>query len=205
MSQKQDDIISGFVVPIAQATTTGSLAGGAAWAAAVTWRWSEPIAWAVIVFAVVTFIAWAVYRGEWRRAVDVVLGVIPPIDPAPAEVYQQEVVKIQVISQDPGGAFAAGIWADLPLTLELATQAARRVVATGAFSHASLAGPGRPLTRSQFETLRDEFIARGLAVWNNPGAHSQGVTLTAAGRATIKRLATITPPQAEGGQRLTKI
>jgi len=63
-------------------------------------------------------------------------------------------------------------------------------------SLASLAGPGKPLSRSEFEALRDELISRGLAAWKNPNYHNQGATLTAAGRAVCKKFAAdyTTPP-----------
>ena len=71
---------------------------------------------------------------------------------------------------------------------------ARRVNAGVGFSHAGLAGPHKPLSRSEFEALRDEFVARGLAVWRNPEAHGQGLELTAAGRGMCRKFAELPEP-----------
>jgi hypothetical protein len=204
MADRQNNLESGLVIPSAQALITGTLVGAMVGSAATVWNKPEPLIWAVLAFTITTFLSWVGYRSEWRRALDVVLGVTLPAEPQPATEYPQE-LRIQITASDPSGAFAAGRWIDLPLPLELVTQAARRVEATGEFSHAALAGPGKPLSRSQFETLRAEFLTRGLAYWNSPSSHNQGVSLTAAGRATVRRLAAITHPNPEGGQRLQKI
>jgi hypothetical protein len=64
------------------------------------------------------------------------------------------------------------------------------------FGH-SLSGPGRPLSRSQYETLRDLLVSRGLAKWINPNGRNQGVVLLHPGRALFKEL-TLRKPESAG-------
>ncbi len=115
----------------------------------------------------------------------------------PSKVYPVETTRIEITAADPSGAFSAGRWAELPISRESIDSVARRIAAGASFSHAGLAGPGRPLSRSEYEVLRDEFIARGLAYWINPDSHSQGVELSRAGVAVMEHFAggdgTVTP------------
>jgi len=71
--------------------------------------------------------------------------------------------------------------------------------ACGHFSHASMAGPGKPLSRSEFESLRDAMIARGLAYWVNEHSTNQGCRLTHAGQAVMRGLASYEPKHAHTG------
>jgi hypothetical protein len=204
MSGQPDTIEGALLIPILQSCMSGTLAGALGGSAATVYGWDDPAAWAVLGGIVTALLTWIIYRGEWRHALNVVLGVTQPDETQPTVEYPQ-VTRIEVISQDPQGAFMAGVWCDIDLPPEQVSQAARRVRDTGSFSHATLAGPGRPLTRSEYETLRDAFISRGLVTWINPGAHAQGLTLTAAGRAAVRRLAETPSPITKGGPRLTKI
>jgi len=42
-------------------------------------------------------------------------------------------------------------------------------------------GNGKPFDKDSFNAFRDELIARGYGIWNNPDAHSQGWRLTRKG------------------------
>jgi hypothetical protein len=204
MSEEQSTIEAAFLLPAAQAVTSGVLAAGSAWTAAIVWNWSHPVETAVLVFMGVTFLSWLVFRSQWRRSLDVILGVILPEEPAAPEIYQA-VTRVQVVSTDHTGAFIKAVNCEFSLEEDLLQQAAKRVQDTGSFSHASLSGPGKPLTRNEFEAMRDEFISRGLAYWAHPRSHNRGVALTVAGKRTIARLANPNPPTTEGGPKLTKI
>lgn len=96
--------------------------------------------------------------------------------------------RIQIIARDPQGAFTRGTWLNLPLDMDTLKGAAEYCLKTGEFSHA-MSGPGKPMTRSQYELLRDEMLRRGLLYWIRPGAKNLGVSLTLIGENTIKQLA----------------
>jgi hypothetical protein len=50
-------------------------------------------------------------------------------------------------------------------------------------------GCGNPMSKPQYQAVRDAMIERGLAHWINPDAHAQGWDLTAAGWAVMRRIA----------------
>ena len=158
------------IYPAAKCIVTGLFAFVLA---AVLWSWSV----AALVGAGVAMAAWLVFQLPDKKILQRV---------AESKVYPVETTRIEITASDPAGQFSAGRWADLNLSREDLQVLAKRINAGASFSHAGLAGPGRPLTRSQYETLRDEFIARGLAYWRSPAAHAQGVELTRAGRAVME-------------------
>ena len=141
------------------------------------YRGSPSWAFGGLVGAITAMIAW-------------VLMQLPRYKPrfTPSKVYPTT-TRIQITASDPAGQYSAGRFADLPISIETMRQVAKRINAGASFSHAGLAGPGRPLSRAEFEVLRDEFIARGLAYWRDPGSHSQGCNLTHAGQSVLKHFA----------------
>jgi hypothetical protein len=102
-----------------------------------------------------------------------------------------QTTRVEIVATDPSGAFQRGTWADLPISPNTMLSVAKRIEAGSSFSHAGLAGPGRPLNRSQYETLRDEFVKRGFAFWRDPTCHNRGVDLTLAGKSVIKYYAAL--------------
>ena len=57
------------------------------------------------------------------------------------------------------------------------------------FTH-TISGNGQPLSRQQFESLRDLLIARGLAKWRSEKSRQLGCELTHPGKSLFKQLAT---------------
>ncbi|RLG19513.1 hypothetical protein DRN74_06740 [Candidatus Micrarchaeota archaeon] len=78
---------------------------------------------------------------------------------------------------------------DFGVDEERVAQLARGVLAGRPLSEAEWSGRGAPFSLREFRRLRGELIERGLAAWVNERAHSQGVVLTAAGRAVFRRIA----------------
>ena len=153
------------IYPAAKCIVTGLFAFVLA---AVLWSWSI----AALVGAGVAFAAWLVMQ-------------LPKSDPANLPTLpKQQTTKIQIVGDS--SSFQAGRWLDLPVSQATITQVAKRLDAGGTFGSASLAGPGKPLTRGEFENLRDEFIKRGLAYWRDPAHHAQGCELTKSGQAVIR-------------------
>ena len=77
---------------------------------------------------------------------------------------------------------------DLPAEPEQLIALARGILNGVPLAESSWCGRGRPFSKAQFRVLRDELIARGLATWVNPRSRAQGVELTAAGRALMRRI-----------------
>ena len=67
-------------------------------------------------------------------------------------------------------------------------------------SMARFCGRGKLFSRSEYEQVREALISNGLARWRNPRAPSQGVELSAAGRAGVRVVCRETlPHQQEPG------
>ena len=162
-----------IVIPGLKAFTTGLFA--CLLAVVVSYYRGSP-SWAFggLVGAGVAFIAW-------------VLMQLPRLDPGgrPSKVYPTT-TRIQITASDPAGQFSAGRFADLPISQDDLAKVSQRLIHGASFSHAGLAGPGRPLSRSQYEVLRDAMISRNLCYWINPASHAQGCNLTHAGQSVLK-------------------
>ena len=158
------------IYPATRAAVTGLFA---CLLAAIVWGWSV----AALVGAGVAMAAWLVFQLPDKKILQRV---------AESKVYPVETTRIEITASDPAGQFQAGRFADLPCSFQDLGNIAKRLQAGASFSHAGLAGRYRPLSRSQYEALRDAMIARELLYWINPASHSQGVELTRAGRAVME-------------------
>jgi len=140
-----------------------------------------PTAWGLfwIMFLGVGLFIWLAYI--WPRA-EMISKVID------SRMFDKT-TKIQVVAKDPSGAYMDGKFINLRISNRQMNLVATKYLACGHFSHASMAGPGKPLTRAEFEALRDEFIYRGLAYWVNENHHNLGARLTLAGQAVMKGMA----------------
>ena len=167
-------------IPLLRSLITGLLAGVLLFALGALFAWDSPGALAAIGGISISLLVWWVsVRQAWR----VLGGDLGQV----VEIIEPERVRLQLNHQDGQGAD----WLDLPVELPRMIAISERVLDGGSFSHASLAGPGRPLSRSEYETLRDVFLARGLASWINPEAHSQGLRLSGKGRAVARGFASM--------------
>src|SRR3972149_7342319 len=97
-------------------------------------------------------------------------------------------MTVRVIATDPSGAYAQGLFFDFTIDPLKLQSMAKLVLAGATFTYGSLSGPHRSMSRHEFEVTRDQFVAKGLAYWRSE-AHNQGVCLTLAGRAVIRKLA----------------
>jgi len=69
-------------------------------------------------------------------------------------------------------------------------EVAEMIIAGQPISERGLAGAGKPLAAGpEFRGFQDSLLERGLVVWVRPGSPTQGVILTAVGRAVFGRLA----------------
>ena len=181
-------LTDGVVVPGLQAAITGALVGLAALAVAAWLKWPY---WAVggTAAALATLGAWLSYRGRWAWLLERMLGaditgdgVIGQPEPEP------EPLRVIVDHTEDGSRSTDFI--DLPVDRERAGTFARALLdGYRGFSLNAWTGRGALFSRREYDALVATFIQRGLATWRNPQAHAQGVELTAAGRAVIRRLA----------------
>jgi hypothetical protein len=86
----------------------------------------------------------------------------------------------------------ARMWySDAPLSLAALGQVARIVLAGGSLSEPHLVGGDRPLSRAEFERLRDWGMEDGRSLWRwrDEDAHRQGIEVTPAGVAFLEAIA----------------
>ena len=134
-------------------------------------------------------IFWSVASGCALISWLIFISSVPGKISKPGRIYSKTTkVKAQVIARDPSGAYMAGVWADIPIDINKLARAAQAVNSGSDFGYASMAGKHKPLSRSEYELLRDIYIKRGLAVWRDEDCHNRGVDLTLAGRSLFKRL-----------------
>jgi hypothetical protein len=172
------------LLPGAQAALSGFAAAVIAGSMSFYFGNDKYLVVAFLAGGVVFLLAWMGGVMWWRGRI---VGKVK--EPGPAQVYPSTATRVEIVASDPSGVYLAGAWADLPVDLPKLIKLARRVVLDRAsFSMADLCGRHKPLSRSEFEELRLEFIARGLLVWCNPEAHAQGCELTRAGGAVLRHL-----------------
>lgn len=188
-------ITAPVTIPLLQAAITGLLAGIAAGVlAAVLPVDFSPWAAGVVVWAVTTFVSWLSYRGHWQALLEKALGVDLNGDGQIGEPAEPEPTPqpLRVELYQDGG--RQGDFIDLPYRDRLPALASG-LLAGRQFSQTAWTGGGQLFSRAEFEELRGELLRRGLARWKNENAPAQGLEVTPAGRAILKRIAsTPTPP-----------
>ena len=192
----ENQVTTGVVVPGLQSLITGVLVGAAAGAVSA---WFNLPAWAIAGTAAATIsaTAWLSYRGRWAWLLEQASGVDLNGDHFIGEPQQPAPQPVRVIVEQDNGHQVDYI--DLPPTIdrEKAALFARGLLGGRVFAQTAWTGATGLFSRGEYDQLVSVFISRGLAQWRNPGAHAQGLTLTAPGRAVLRHLATPTLP---GGQ-----
>lgn len=177
---------SDVAVPLAQSLATGFLLGGATGLAGVWLQAPDPLALGVGVGVVATVGTWAMLLRQVR---DLLWTVITTVSQERTEP-ERPTVRVEVAQE--GGRVVR--YLDLPGDPDRLAVLARGVLAGRPLSEATWCGAGRPFSRGEFADLRAELLRAGLARWRNPQAPAQGVILTPAGRAVLRRLAQGEPP-----------
>lgn len=171
----RNPIISAVIVPALQAIFTGFFCGLASGTIALLAGYPKFFTLALVVGTLAMVLTWLTASDR----------AIPKPEKPKPDNYQAVTVRVDLLQEDS----KAGWFLDIPLDRERLTLVCRSLQGGCDFSLASLGGAGKPLTRSEFEILRDYFITRGLARWINPHAHNAGCSLSAAGRAIVRRFA----------------
>ena len=190
-----DHLVTGVIVPGLQAVITAILSGLVAGALAAWLGWPF---WGIgfTAAAVAALASWLQYRARWAFVLERVLGVDLNHDGFVGEPYAEpaRVEPLRVIVEEDQGRHVEFI--DLPYPEKL-PQLAAGLLAGHTFAQESF---NHILKRDKFNTVRDEMIRRGLARWKVPGAPTQGVELTPAGRAVMKRITESTTPTLPDGR-----
>jgi hypothetical protein len=182
-NQPQETITGAVVIPLLQAVTTGALIGTTAGAAGWALRWDSPGAVGLATGAAVASLAWVSYRADWADRIRAVLGIQQQAATSTAAYAQT--VRVEVISDNAH----AGDFLDLPGGRDRLMTLAQGLTSGKPLTVRTWAGGGGLYAGAEFDRLRTELIARGLARWQSEHDHRAGVTLTAKGAATMRGLA----------------
>ena len=160
----------------------------------IAWGMRWHVKWAMIAAGVVMFLVmvWWLYwlaKDDLLWTIEQVWGADINRDgvigrPQPSEPWR-------IILEDDRG---SQVWLNFDteeLRLKAAT-VAKLVLNGTSFSEAALTGSNRPLTRTEFYTLRDLFMFHGLLEWKDPESRTLGTKWTAPGRSMIRALASTT-------------
>lgn len=129
---------------------------------------------------------------ERRAEIEAILAYLREQQPARAPA----VVRVESTVREPGRTTVRTVYNDdLPGTIEQWRDLAGLVlrnVAPQPFSLRTAESVG--LSRDEWNTARDVFIARGWAEWNHPDAPQQGVTLKLVGKRALREMLAQTEP-----------
>ncbi len=141
-------------------------------------------------------IAWVILTVIWMREWRWMYGAYWQDNPQQVNQYPAT-VRVEFVT--PNGNYTECNYLDLPATGAQLYALAKGLAAGESFSVGHWVGTGRPFTRAEFETLRVamERTTPKLAEWINPNAKGQGMKLTKAGGAVMRKLAQGTPPLEE--------
>jgi hypothetical protein len=196
-----DDFYRAVLIPASQAVITGVLAfcAGLAVCALGGWAWW----YAAIGAGLIGLAAWLGFWGWWSR---VILDILTPdrrlrlveepysSEPDPQPV-QPQTIRVELIQSQDG--FQRGDYIDLPCQPDQVKQLADGLTRGQPFALSAWTGRNQVFSRSEFETVRVTLLKAGLLRWSSPHARAQGVELTPAGRAVMRRLAAPLPASDE--------
>ena len=183
--KSQGSIRGAVVVPFLQALATGLLAGMVVLLLCVIGRNDQAGTIALLAGLIVAFLSWFSFRSRWQSVYEAMVHV----DLSPDDITQEsepdpERIRIDVVNLDE----TQSDFLDLPATKEQLIDLAEGLQRGTPFTVGAWSGSRRPFSRSQFEALRGELLARGYIRWQNGRHHAQGIELTAKGRAVMRGL-----------------
>jgi hypothetical protein len=167
-------IVAAVIIPLLQAAVSGCAFGIIAFAGCLLIGEGQ-------AGAVALFLGGLAFMAAWLILVD---RFYDEIFPYRMRKNQPRTFRLE-IAADQGRSLQI---IDLPATSRQLNSLARGILNGSTLNESSWSGFGRPFTRAQFRQLRDELVRRGLAEWRS-SAPSQGVQLTASGRAIMRKFA----------------
>jgi xanthosine utilization system XapX-like protein len=102
-----------------------------------------------------------------------------------------DTVTLRVIDDSQTPFVTGRIFHAMPCDMERLVSLAKSLASDPRFTVSRFSGPGQLFTRSEYYRLRDYLVDQGMMTWLNPHetGHNQGVVLTLAGRAVMRKLA----------------
>ena len=173
---------SAVYVPFLQSAATGLFIAVAVCGLAVLLHWRLTVA-LLAAAGVGASVTWVYLLTHWLR-------LTSPPPPVVLEDWhetpQTEVpcIRLEVKREN------TLTFIDLPCDPDQLARLAAGVLDGAPLAESAWTGRGRPFSKSQFIEVRQTLLTRGLAVWRNEDAPSQGIQLTAAGRALFRHCAT---------------
>ena len=205
-------ILVGLVLPAAQSLVTGVLLFFVAWpVSSVVWEYARfegiympgsPILFATAVGSGTAFLMWLYLRSRWHQALEMLLGVdlnqdgivggsegVHYIDtpddyaePLPPEQVVTETKNVKVFVHEDNHTKIFNV----PVEYETLIKVCRLLLQRRVFNYGDFSGPGKLLSRNDFEKLRQELISRAI-LYRQPGKSSPPA-LTRPGKATLEAL-----------------
>ena len=174
------DLTGDYLVPLLQSGVTAVAAGLVTSVIAYLRGWSyiAPLSVIAIVFALAW---WLLLRRTFDSQMTrehVVNEPRPVAHELPKRTIRLEIREDKRVQR-----------VELPIDEDMLCTVARAVLHGRAFSHSSLTDRGQPLTRGEFEALRDWLLTSGYARWSDESNRRAGVTFTAKGNALLRGLA----------------
>lgn len=188
---------AGVTLPLMQALTTAVLIGIAVFVVVVVaFDAMDPFKPAGAVSLAVLVVTWLYLQRRWLSltALERALGVDLNNDKAIGEVEPQK-VRVQLEDVKENGHYHVDI-VDLPGSPKKLALFAAGLLNGAACSEKQWTGKGLLFGMQEFRTLKSEMQRRGLLAYVNPREPRQGLELTKAGRAVMKRLAVLSPAPA---------
>ena len=180
---KEEDLTRGCILPIAQSAVIFLIMFAMGFALASWQKWEGPASLALLAGAAGAMLTFTTGILAWRRET---YGQQEPI----FHVADAEPKRVRIELVKPGdGPSQTTQFIDLDISPEQLGILADGLLNGKPFTENVWTGFGKPFSRSQFASLRAEFMRRGWADWRNPEAPAQGVTLRPPGRAVLRTYA----------------
>jgi hypothetical protein len=186
MDKANQDLINAVVIPASQAGVSACLVGAFTGAGAALLGWPNPGAVGCMVGAGAGLLGWFSYRHEWARRVDTIAGVQEQLQ---AATVNAQTVRVSLDYNER----MAGDFLELPGGRDKLFTLAEGLTSGKPFTVRAWTGAAGLYTGPDFERLRAELLARGLAAWKSPHDNKSGCVLTAKGRAFFAGLAKAHP------------
>jgi len=177
------------VIPLTQSSVTGSVAGlmalSLAWAAQV----DNPVAMGALAASISHLLTWLVMLRRWYSTVEYFESLLDTKanaqdeNPISVETIEKPNLRLDITDRNRVQIL------DLPIQPEQLLSWADGLANGLSLSESTWTGSGKLFSTSEYRSLRDILIQRGLARWKNPGSPKQGWELTVAGRAVVREAA----------------